>query len=497
MIIVLASPLPASAETSEKPRLNYYRKTLCVKKTYNLNRSFKLKVIGTESNVRFLTSNKKIAAVNTSGKVIAKKSGKVTITATVNGRKLKCHVTVKPLSKFSKLVRNNTIKIRYKIKKKRILSINIGQLSKYHNYLDMTDIGNYYYETDNIFKLFLKDKLTNRQKNKYMGIVEKYVRYKSSKPSVCKVNKKGKIIPKKAGSAIVTVRLINKTFKIKVNVTKKQFLTYKGQKSLAVYSDRDVYNALKDAFYNHIIKGEKPKYKYLTCFYKVKSGNCLNKDTLENHLRKYALSEMNSGNNFYAYITRGFFTGVFFYISQDDDSAINEELSNSVITVGLDPDILEYVNLTYTEAQEIFRNYGVDNCLTDYEKLKAIDLWSYDNTSYGPAFSDIDEYSILVDHVGICTTYSFGMLYLCTLLQIPCDLAMSDDHMWNVCQVDGKWYYFDVLHNVLLRGNNGMIDDEMYQPRDIANLEGKIQIEDENYEFNEIVETTEPVTSSE
>ena len=42
-----------------------------------------------------------------------------------------------------------------------------------------------------------------------------------------------------------------------------------------------------------------------------------------------------------------------------------------------------------------------------------------------------------------------------------------------------------------------MIDDEMYQPSDIANLEGKIQIEDENYEFHEIVETTEPVTSSE
>ena len=40
-------------------------------------------------------SNKpKIATVNKSGKVVAKKKGKATITATVNGKKVKCVVTV-------------------------------------------------------------------------------------------------------------------------------------------------------------------------------------------------------------------------------------------------------------------------------------------------------------------------------------------------------------------------------------------------------------------
>lgn len=495
MIIVLAAPHTASAASGEKPRLNYYKKTLCVKNAYNHKRSFKLKVKGSYGKVKYATSNKRVAVVTKCGKVIAKRPGKTIITAKVGGRKLKCRVTVKPLSKFAKLLRNKTIKVRYSIKKSRILNINIGQHSKFKNYEDMTCAGNYFYESDNIYKLYLKGKLTNRQKNKYMGIVEKYVKYKSRKPSVAKVTKSGRIIPKKAGKAIVSVRLINKTFRIKVNVTRKHITTYKGKKSLAVYSDRDVYDALKDAFYNHLIKGEKPEYKYLTCFYKVKPGNHKKKGTLSYNLEKYALSEINKGNNFFAYVCGGFFTGELFSINSEDNCDSNEELSNTVITVGLDSDILEYVKLTYTEAQEIFRDYGINEMTYDYDKIKAMHLWFYDNTTYGEAYSDIPEYSILVNREGICTTYSFGTLYLCTLLGIPCDTVISGDHMWNVCRVQGKWYYLDELHYVVLLGENGMPDDEMYQPRDLVNLKSIIQVSEDDYVFPYYIESeTTPQT---
>ena len=491
MIIVLAAPHTVSAVSSEKPRLNYFKKTLCVKSSYNRKRSFKLKVKGTNVKAKFISLNRKVARVSSGGKVVAVKPGKTTITAEVCGHKLKCRVTVKPLSRFAKLIRNKTIKVHYKIKKNRTLNINIGQLSKFINYEDLTCVGNYYYESDNIYKLYLKGKLTNRQKNKYMGIVEKYVKYKSSKPSVAKVTKSGRIIPKNEGKAIISVGFINKSFKITVNVTRKHITTYKGQKSLAVYSDRDVYKALKDAFYNHLIKGEKPKYKYLTCFYKIKPGNHLNKGTLQNKLLNYALNEHNSGNNFFVYLSRGFFTGDFFYISDEDNADTNEELSNTVITVGMDSDILEYIKLTYTEAQEIFRDSGINDCLSDYDKIKAMHNWFSDNTTYGPSYSDIEEYSILVDRLGICTTYSFGTLYLCTLLGIPCDTVVSDDHMWNICRVQGKWYYLDELHYVVLLGENGMPDDEMYSVRDISNLSGLIRIEAEDYAFPEDGESTE------
>lgn len=496
MLIVLAAPLAVTAVSSEKPRLNYYKKTLCIKKTYNLNRSFKLRVKKTKSKARFKTSNKKVAIVTKSGKVIAKKPGKTTITAKIDGYSLKCKVTVKSVSKFAKLLRNKTIKIRYKIKKNRTLNINVGQLSKFKNYEDLTKAATYFEESDNIYRMYLKGKFTNKQKNKYMTAVEKYVKYTSNNPQIAKVTKHGAIIPKKAGSATISVRLINKSFKIKVNVTRKSILTYKGHKSLAVYSDRDVYNALKDAFYNHLIKGEKPEYKYLTCFYKVKSGNWLKKDTLQHKLINYALAEKNSGNNFFVYLTRGFFTSEFYYIKPSDNSDIAENLDNSVITVGLEADILQYVNLTYKEATEIFRDSGIDECTSDYDKLKAMHLWFYDNTTYGGTYSDVEEYSALVDRVGICTTYSFATLYLCTLLRIPCDYVISDTHMWNVCQVQGKWYYFDALHYVVLLGDSDMPYDVLYQPREIANLDGRIHIENKCFVFPEDIEPTETNSES-
>lgn len=491
MLIVLATPHAVTAVSSEKPRLNYFKKILCVKSSYNQKCSFKLKLKGTNKKAKFTSLNRKVACVSSGGKVVAVKPGKTTIIAEVSGHKLKCRVTVKPLSTFAKLIRNKTIKVRYRIKKNRTLNINVGQRSKFKNYEDMTCAGNYYYESDNIYKLYLKGKLTNRQKNKYMGIVEKYVKYKSSKPSVAKVTKSGRIIPKKAGKAIVSVRLINKTFKIKVNVTRKHITTYKGQKSLAVYSDRDVYNALKDAFYNHLIKGEKPEYKYLTCYYEVKPGNRKKKGTLSYNLVKYALSEMNTGNNFYAYVCGGFFTSELFSINDGDDCNSNEELSNTVITVGLNSGILEYVKLTYIEAEKIFRDYGINEMTNDYDKIKAMHLWFYDNTTYGAAYSDIPEYSILVNHEGVCTAYSFGTLYLCTLLGIPCDTVISDDHMWNICRIQCKWYYLDELHYVVLLGENGMPNDEMYKPRDIVNLIGKIHVSEDDYVF---LDDVEPVT---
>ena len=64
------------------------------KYTMNVGEKYTLKVKGTKKKVKWSTSNKKVATINSKGKVTAKKKGTVTITAKVSGRKYKCKIKV-------------------------------------------------------------------------------------------------------------------------------------------------------------------------------------------------------------------------------------------------------------------------------------------------------------------------------------------------------------------------------------------------------------------
>ena len=75
-------------------KLNKKEKTIYEGNTYTL------KVKGTNKNVSWSSSNKKIATVNSDGKVKAKYNGTATITAKVGSKKLKCKIKVK-LVQFS------------------------------------------------------------------------------------------------------------------------------------------------------------------------------------------------------------------------------------------------------------------------------------------------------------------------------------------------------------------------------------------------------------
>lgn len=91
------------------PKINKSSKTILKGATYTL------KITGTTSKVTWKSSDKKIAKVNSKGKVTAVKAGTATITASVNGKKLKCTVKVvnKGLNKTSiRLIKNNTYTLK-------------------------------------------------------------------------------------------------------------------------------------------------------------------------------------------------------------------------------------------------------------------------------------------------------------------------------------------------------------------------------------------------
>ena len=82
-----------SPTTAATPKINVTKKTLV------RGQSYKLKITGTTRSVKWRSSNKKIATVKKDGKhgavVKTKRTGKVTITAKIGSKRLKCRITVK------------------------------------------------------------------------------------------------------------------------------------------------------------------------------------------------------------------------------------------------------------------------------------------------------------------------------------------------------------------------------------------------------------------
>lgn len=78
-----------SIEAKDSPKINKTEATIYIGKTLNL------KVSGVTSTVKWESSNKTIATVSSKGKVTARKAGKATITAKVNGKSYSCKITVK------------------------------------------------------------------------------------------------------------------------------------------------------------------------------------------------------------------------------------------------------------------------------------------------------------------------------------------------------------------------------------------------------------------
>lgn len=119
------------------------------------------------TNVKWKTSNKKIATVNSKGVVTGKKKGTVTITATCNGISYTCKVTVKePKVEF----------------KKKNTSVTVG------------------------FKTTLK--LKNG----------KNIKWSSSNKAIATVNSKGVVTGKKLGKVTITAKCNGKKYKCKVTV---------------------------------------------------------------------------------------------------------------------------------------------------------------------------------------------------------------------------------------------------------------------------------------
>lgn len=111
------------------------------KYTMKKGSTYTLKITGTKKKVKWTSSNKKVATVNSKGKVTAKKKGTCTITAKIGNKKYKCKITVK--NKAATTTKSRTVYItntgskyhssgcRYLRKSKIAISLNNAKNSGY------------------------------------------------------------------------------------------------------------------------------------------------------------------------------------------------------------------------------------------------------------------------------------------------------------------------------------------------------------------------------
>lgn len=96
LALTLAMPVTAQAAKKKAPKISKTKVTMTITKK-KTKPAVQLKVKNVSAkNVKWTTSNKKVATVSKNGKVVAKKKGVAVITVKVKGSKtLRCKVTVK------------------------------------------------------------------------------------------------------------------------------------------------------------------------------------------------------------------------------------------------------------------------------------------------------------------------------------------------------------------------------------------------------------------
>ena len=207
--------------------------------------TLKATVVPANATVTWKSDNTKVATVNSSGKVTAKKTGTATITATgSNGKKATCKVTVVSLSKtkytlgvkekYTLKVNGTKKKVTWKSSNSKVAAVSGGKVTakkKGSATISATVEGVTLKCKVTVkaapSKLILKSKKkVTIKKNKTTQIKVNLpkntageLKYKSSKTKIATVDAKGKVKGKKKGTAKITVYAVNNSKKAKATVT--------------------------------------------------------------------------------------------------------------------------------------------------------------------------------------------------------------------------------------------------------------------------------------
>ncbi|HAG14687.1 MAG TPA: hypothetical protein DCG49_12630, partial [Ruminococcus sp.] len=151
--------------------------------------------------------------------------------------------------------------------------------------------------------------------------------------------------------------------------------------------------------------------------------------------------------------------------------------------------VLSY-NYSKSEIPAMIRSFNqkiteiggmVNSNWSDAEKVLFLHDYLAEHCQYDLTYVACDAYAAMIGGTAICQGYALAMCVLCRSLDIPCYAITSDEinHMWNVVQVDGKWYQVDVTfddsapdlighadHTYVLRSDAAMMADPEHKADD-------------------------------
>ena len=83
-------------------------------------------------------------------------------------------------------------------------------------------------------------------------------------------------------------------------------------------------------------------------------------------------------------------------------------------------------------------------------------------------------YDAFAKSSSVCVGYALGFQYFMDKLDIPCINVTTDDHIWNMVEIDGQWYHVDVtwddsveitkntfMHQMILQSDESMAREEL------------------------------------
>ena len=192
-----------------------------------------------------------------------------------------------------------------------------------------------------------------------------------------------------------------------------------------------------------IITANAIDYTYFEKIYNTKRSS---QTAFENKLAKYPKTFNSNINNLYSYKSKlyAFFNNplcayALNYKFQSVDKHVNTILKN---------DSYASDKKKIQKAISVLNSAKVSG--NNYTKAKKLRQWltghlKFSNASQINYFDKNSIYAICIGK-GTCQAFSKCYKYLCDRYNIPCEIVMNNNHMWNIVKIENCWYNVEPQH---------------------------------------------------